>query len=374
MTHAPALRSPLAALRRRARELGALAVLLALLAWCAAPAHAQGASKVRLGTLAPKGSSLYKSLQTMGEEWRRASDGQLSLQIYADGSMGGEADMVRRMRQGQINAGLLTAVGLADIEPEVSGLQSMPLMFRTLEEVDRVGALLQPRLSASLESKGFVVLFWIDVGWVRFFSKSAVRTPDELRKLKLFTWSGSPEQVEIFKATGFRPVPLETGDIVPAMQSGLIEAVVVPPIYALATQIDRSAPHMLELNWAPLVGACVMTKKSWDAIPENVRERVLAAARTAGDAIRASSRRESDQAVEAMQKRGLTVHKLTPEALMSWQELERMTRKDVRGRIVPTATYDEVARTLEEFRAGAAANDGKEPKSAGETKSGGAAQ
>jgi len=352
MMHASAVPTSPAVPRSFARALRALVALLGLLALGAPVAHAQGATKVRLGTLAPKGSSLYKSLQAMGEEWRRASDGQLTLQIYADGSMGGEADLVRRMRQGQINAGLLTAVGLADIEPEVSGLQSMPLMFRSLEEVDRVGALLQPRLSASLESKGFVVLFWIDAGWVRFFTKSAVRTPDELRKLKLFTWSGSPEQVEIFKSTGFRPVPLETSDIVPAMQSGMIEAVVMPPFYALASQIDRNAPHMLELNWAPLVGACVMAKKSWDAIPQAQRERVLAAARKAGEEIRASQRQESNEAVAAMQKRGLKVHKPDAAALEAWFELERATRKDVRGRIVPTETYDEVARTLEEFRAG----------------------
>src|SRR5271157_331191 len=90
---------------------------------------AEGPVKVRLGTLAPRGSSYYKHLQAMGEQWRQAPGGGVALTIYPDGTMGGEADMVRRMRLGQLQAGMLTATGLADIEPGVGGLQLMPMTF-----------------------------------------------------------------------------------------------------------------------------------------------------------------------------------------------------------------------------------------------------
>ena len=67
--------------------------------------------------------------------------------------------MVRRMRVGQLQAGTLTTVGLAEIEPAVTGLQNMPMMFRSLEEVDYIGEKLQPMLEKRLLEKGFVVLF-----------------------------------------------------------------------------------------------------------------------------------------------------------------------------------------------------------------------
>ena len=94
--------------------------------------------KVRLGTLAPRGSSYTKHLLAMGERWRQAPGGGVLLTVYPDGVMGSEADMVRRMRLGQLQAGMLTAAGLAEIEPAVSGLQNLPMMFRTLEEVGDV--------------------------------------------------------------------------------------------------------------------------------------------------------------------------------------------------------------------------------------------
>src|SRR5665213_884539 len=153
---------------------------------------AEGAVKVRLGTLAPKGSSYVKHLQMMGEEWSKAPGGGAKLTVFADSTMGGEPDMVRRMRLGQLQAAMLTSTGLGEIEPAVTGLQSMPLVYRTLEEVDYVGEKLYPMLEKRIEQKGFKVLAWSDTGWVRFFSKRPVVTPDDLKQMKLFVSAGRP--------------------------------------------------------------------------------------------------------------------------------------------------------------------------------------
>ena len=82
-------------------------------------AAAAGPVKVRLATLAPKGSSYTRHLQVMGEEWRKAPGGGAQLTIYPDGTMGSEADMIRRMRLGQLQAAMVTSSGIAEIEKGV---------------------------------------------------------------------------------------------------------------------------------------------------------------------------------------------------------------------------------------------------------------
>ncbi len=339
----------------RRRFLPAAAALgVGLLAGANTALAAPRAIRVRLGTLAPKGSSYYKELAAMGEKWRLASKGGVLLTIYPDGTMGGESDMVQRMRLGQLQAGLLTAPGLADIEPGVSGLQLMPMTFRTLEEVDFIGRKLEPMLEKRLEAKGFVALFWSDTGWVRFFSKDPVIGPDDLRKTKLFVGAGSPAQMDLYRSVRLNAVPLETVDILPDLQTGLINAVPLPPSYALAGQVDREAPNMLDLAWTPLVGALVVTKKTWEAIAPETREALRQAALEAGAHIKAEGRREGVESVEAMRKRGLKVHPLTPEAAAQWRrELEPVYVK-IRGPIVPTDIFDEVTNQLAIYRAGQA--------------------
>src|SRR5207249_1407900 len=110
----------------------------------------------------PTGTSYHKSLQSMGEQWRTAANGAVKLTIFPGGTQGGEADMVGLMQTGNLDAGLLTAVGLSEIEPAVTALQSMPMAFRNLEEVDYIGEKLRPQLEQRLLAKGYMVLFWTD--------------------------------------------------------------------------------------------------------------------------------------------------------------------------------------------------------------------
>jgi TRAP-type C4-dicarboxylate transport system substrate-binding protein len=305
-------------------------------------------SKIRLGTLVPKGSSYFKQLQAMGETWRTATGGATSLTIYPDGSMGGEAEMVRRIRQGQLHAGLFTTVGLSLIEPAVSGLQNLPMMFNDLGDVDYVGEKLRPMLEQKIEAKGFVVLFWADAGWVRFFTKRPVLVPDDMKPLKFFVWAGDQEQFALTRDMGMKPVSLETADILPGLKTGMLDAVALPPFVALAAQVDTAAPHMLALNYAPLVGAAVIKKDVWEAFPEATRAGMLKAATAAGQEIQTASRKEAVESVAAMEKRGLKVHKPSPEQVEQWRKFLKEAYPRIRGKIVPEDIFDEVKRLLDE--------------------------
>ncbi len=312
---------------------------------------AAAAPKLKLGTLAPVGTSYHKSLMAMAETWRKESGGAVDLNIFAGGKLGGEAEMVGLMQVNSLQAAMLTAVGLAEIESGVTGLQNIPMGFHTLAEVDYVGERLRPMLEERLAQKGFVVIFWVDSGWVRFFAKQPILHPDDLRKLRLFSWSGNPAQVELYQSAGFDAKPLETADIVPGLQTGLIDAVPLPPFFAMAAQVDTRAPHMLDLNWAPLVGALVVRKETWEKIPAATREKLREAAVRAGEEIKATGRREMDESVVAMEKRGLKVQRITPETEAEWRTISEKVYPQIRGKLVPADIFDETMRLLAECRA-----------------------
>lgn len=314
--------------------------------------------KLKLGTLAPAGTSYHKSLQVMGEKWRKISNGAVQLTVFPGGTQGSEADMVGLMQTGNLDAGLLTAGGLSEIDLSALALQIMPKCFRSLEEVDYVGKKLQPQLEARLLAKGYVVLFWSDSGWVQLFSKAPVLHPDDLRKLKVFSGvgSGGADEFDLWKSSGFNPVALDTTGIPQGLLSGTISAVPTVPIFALAAQLDKQAKYMLELKWAPLVGAAVVKKKSWDKVPADARDAMLQIAMETGQQVKSAGRAESEAAVAAMVKRGLQVQKLTPEADEEWRAVIDKLADHIRGKIVPADMFDEAQRSLKEFRSG---GDGK---------------
>ena len=306
---------------------------------------------IRLGTLAPSGSSFHLALVEMSQKWRQASSGNVKLTIYPDGTQGGEADMVRMMRAGVLNAGMFTVVGLSEIDQSVGGLSFLPLMFRTWDEYDYVVAKLSPRLEKLLLDKGFVVLFWADAGWVRFFSKTPAIHPNDFKQLKIFTWAGDAHQVDIMKTLGYHPVPLETASILPGLRTNLINAIPLPPNQALLGQCYTAAPNMLALKWTVLSGAAVVRKDTWDKIPPDIQQQLRAAAAVAGQKIRASDRKEDEESIIAMQKKGLKVNPVNPQIEEAWKQLTKILYPEIRGKKVPADIFDEVQRLVAEYRA-----------------------
>lgn len=108
---------------------------------------------------------------------------------------------------------------------------------------------------------------------------------------------------------------------------------------------------MLEINWIPLVGALIMTKKTWDGFSPEQREAMMKAAADCGQEFQTSNRQENQGAVEAMQKRGLQVHPMSKEAEQEWRKFSESMYPEIRGHIVPADTFDKVIQMLGEYRA-----------------------
>jgi TRAP-type C4-dicarboxylate transport system substrate-binding protein len=108
---------------------------------------------------------------------------------------------------------------------------------------------------------------------------------------------------------------------------------------------------MLEINWAPIVGALVVTRKAWDEMTPAAQTALRAAGEKAGVAMRTQARKEVDEAVAAMKKRGLVVNRPNPEQLREWQDLADKLYPRIRGTMVPAETFDEVFSHLKAYRA-----------------------
>jgi TRAP-type C4-dicarboxylate transport system substrate-binding protein len=305
---------------------------------------------VKMATLAPEGSSWFRVLQEMGEEWRKASDGAVTLRIYPGGVAGDEDAMIRKIRIGQIQAAAITGIGLAYLEPSFYALH-IPMMFASDEEFDFVRDRYAPILERKMEEKGFIVLNWGDAGWVHFFSKTPVVTPAEAKALKLFQWSGETNLLQLYKETGFHPVPLSTNDLLPALQTGMVNGYSSTPLVSLAFQWFGLAPNMTDLPYAPLTGATVIEKRSWEKIPPDLRPKLLEASRRAGLKLRTEIRRLNQEALGVMVKNGLKIHKVPPEVQAQWRKMVEDVYPKVRGKIMPAEAFDTVKKYRDEYRA-----------------------
>ncbi len=308
-------------------------------------------TNLRLSTLAPKDSSFDKSLRKMGQEWKNETGGQANLIVFSGGVQGGETAMIDRMRVNQLQAALISGVGLSEIDPGVAGLQQIPMMFHTYEELEYVMDKLGPKLEQRIKDKGFIVLSWVDSGWVRIFSKQELATPEDMKNGKLYTWAGDNRQTDLLKNMGFRPVPIDATEVTSSLQTGLVDIVPMPPFFALATQSYRPAPNMLDIRYTPLVAAIVVSERAWSRISEEDQEVMMEIARKHGREMTLAGREENEKAIQVMKEKwGLQVRASDEAVTDAWETASEEAYSLIRDNTVPADIFDEVVRLLEEYR------------------------
>ncbi len=320
----------------------ALAILLA-----ATSASAQ-TIKIKLGTLAPQGSTWHQLLMEMALEFAKASGGKVELKVYAGGTQGNEGEMIRKIAIGQLQAASITAIGMHEITSEPQA-EDVPFMIDSYPEYDYVHEKLRGKLEGFLVAKGYAVLQWGEVGFIYLFSTLPYRTPADFAKGKVFTWNGDPGAEAAWKAAGFHPQVLSSTDLIPALSSGMVNIVGEAPLYAYTTHIFDKANHMLDLHWGFLTGATVVRKETWDKVPADVRQKLLQISEDYGKKTREEVRKQNEDAIAQMKRRGLTV--VEPADLEGWQKAAERANAVVRGKVVPAAVYDEVKRLRDEYRA-----------------------
>jgi len=324
-----------------------LACLLCCVLALSLVAGAQGGKVViRLATLVPDGSIWDKNLKLMASEWTKLSGGRVGVNIFPSGALGDEPEVVRRMRFDNPQAAALTVVGLSEID-DAFNVFSMPFFFESYEELYAVIGRMAPTLSQRLDQKNLVLVAWGHGGWAQIFTTKPVKTLADLRQIKLFTSAGDERMVQWYKTNGFQPRALAMTDILTGLTSGMIEGLPAPPTAANAFQWFRQTKYMLNVGIAPVVGAVVVTKKTWSAIGEADRAKFLETARTMESRLEVEIPKQDSASIEEMKKRGLVV---TTAEGPEWRTIAQTFATSMRGVMVPPDIYDMAVKERDAYR------------------------
>ena len=306
--------------------------------------------KIKLATLAPEGSAWHELLKDLAADWAQASGGRVELRIFPGGVAGDEPVVMKKMGINNYQAALISSHGLSTIDKSLRTF-TVPRLIRTNEELEKSLDIMAPEMEKRLEAKGYEVLFWADAGWVKFFVTTPEPTIESVRKNRLFSWAGDEEGLVLWKKAGFTVVPLPATELVTSLQTKMVNAFDAVPYYALATQAYRHTPYMIDMNWAPLPGALIMTKVSWDKIPDDLKPVLKNASAKYTARFRAETRKMEADAVAAMKARGLQVVTPKPEVQAEWDSASEKAYADFRGYYVSAQDFDWLASVVKQIRA-----------------------
>jgi len=328
-------------------RIGLIALVLATAAGHASTlVQAQAVRAIKLATVVPEGSVWDRNLKQMAEEWKQATGGRVTVTVFGGMSQGDESTVLRKMRLDALQAASFTAIGLGSIDAAFN-IFDVPFFFESYDELNYVTDKLTPVIAQRLDAKGFILLNWGHGGWTQLFTKRPVRTIADLKTIKLYTSAGNDRMVQWFKANGFEPRPMAMTDIMTGLTTGMIEGLPTPALAAQLFQWYRQTPYMLDIGLAPVVGASVITKKTWNSIPAADRPKLLASAAGVEKRLQVEIPKQDQAAVADLTKRGVTVTKADG---AEWRAQADGLAKTMRGDMVPPEIFDLALKARDEFR------------------------
>jgi TRAP-type C4-dicarboxylate transport system substrate-binding protein len=304
---------------------------------------------IKIGTIVPLRSPWVKELKKLGVEWTKITNGKVKIKIYAGGIAGGEDDMVRKIRMGTLGGAIFTNIGINNIYPD-SNVLNIPFLFNSEKELDYILDKMKPIFEGEIEKKGFKVIAYTKAGWIYFFTKKPVTFPEDLRKHKLSFSTGAQVWEEAWKKSGYQIIPGALKDLMMSLQSGMVNAFYLHPLIAGSGQYFPLAPNMLTLKVAPLVGGVVFSKRIWDRVPDQYKDKMLAVVLEMIDRLYQETIELEKEAIQEMKKHKLKINPLPPGAMEKWRAASDKGLDVLLGRAFSKKVYDAVIRHLNDFR------------------------
>lgn len=291
-------------------------IVLALLS----ASQVQAQQILKIATLAPDGSSWMRELRVASKEIETTTQGRVVIKFYPGGVMGPDAVVLRKMRLGQLQGGVLTSSELAAVYPD-SIIYSMPFLFENWAQVDKARVQIDPLLAKGFESRGYKMLGASGIGFAYMMGTKPIRSRAEISGIKLWIPQNDVIAERVFKMGGITPIPLPLGDVFTSLQTGLVDTVANTPSGAVALQWHGKVRSMVDLPMSFVVGFMVLDNKAYQKLGQADQLIVSKVFGAAARRMDANIKRDDAAALAAMKKQGLVITRLDAAENARWQNI-----------------------------------------------------
>lgn len=322
-------------------------VLSVLLATTALAQDKAAEHTLKLGSLAPRESPWGQVLRTWAKAVKQKTDGRVVIDFFWNASQGDEGAQVSKVKLGQLDGAVVTAIGLGAIDPNVNVLQ-LPGMYKNWEELDRVRDALRGRFEGSFKKEGYVLVGWGDIGLDRWMSKGyPIAEPGDLKGKRPWVWKDDPFLPTVLQVIkDVTPVLKSVPEAVAELSTGNANGMSVSALGAEQLQWSSRLDHLSDDIIAPNIGGIVLSEASLKSLSEADRAVVLELGKVTCAALTTKIRGEDKTAFERLVGK-MTLVKATPEQRAKWAAVYKEAWARIgQAKTVPPELIAEVQKLL----------------------------
>ena len=273
--------------------------------------------EVRVGSFILPGSPSDVLFKQFAATLSEASGGALEPNLMIYGEAGSEEQALAAVRRGRIELASSSFLVVSSMIPEIE-VTMAPFLFDSIDEYDFViDCYLLEEFETLAAEKDLVPLRWIEMGAQNFYGKKPILAPGDVRDYRMRASSDTATRV-IWEVLGADIIFLESSNLLPSLQTGLLDGGAAVPLVYGGTGITQYAPHYTLSNHFYLGGLLLANRRWLDGLPENLRRIVVDSFASNAD-IRTTFRNLSRDVVTDAVQDGVTVHRLTDAQRLAWK-------------------------------------------------------
>ena len=284
-----------------------IAGIAALVAALVLGPSAASARTLRIGYILSTDSQLGAGAKLFAEELAMRTENRIMIEQFPNSALGGEVEMLKGVQLGAIDLAFITGAPLPNIVPEV-GVFNIPFLFRDAAHAHAAldGPIGQEYLQ-KFRAKDLVALAWGENGMRHITnSKRDVRTPDDLKDLKL-RLPQSDVMLAGFKALGADVAPLPFPQLYGALQSGQFDGQENPIATIQASKFSQVQKFLTVSGHVYDPAVIVMSVDAFEELDEGDKEAIVAAAKLGAKASREFAADAQAKGVAALAEAGMQV-------------------------------------------------------------------
>ena len=304
-----------------------------------------------MATVAPDGLAWIKQLRTAVKEIDQETEGRVKFKLYPGGVQGDDSTVLRKMRIGQLQGGALAAGALIRFYTDLQ-IYNMPLQFKNSNEVQHVRAEMDDGIIDGIKQGGVHVFPLIETGFAYLLSKKPVSKPEDMANLKVWVPDGDPLGEQLVKLFKVSPVPLNITDVLAALQTGLVDAVAVPPLVAIALQWHNHVDYMMDLPLMYIYSVLAVDGRAMKKVSAADQAVIASHLDPLMKEIDGVNRQDNVKAFEAILAQGVTPVQPSTADLAAWNALAvEALAAMVAAEEVSQPVLDQFQASLEAYRA-----------------------
>lgn len=246
----------------------AAAMMLTLAACGGGDASGAGDSKeFRLALNQTETHPSYIALDNMGKNLDQATDGRVSVDVYANETLGAQQEAIQLVSDGTVEMAVVSGTQLENLNPEFQ-VFNLPGVFDNVEHQMKVvgDETIVGDLYSSLEDQNLTVLGGFTQGTRSIYNANGpVKAPADMAGMKIRVQE-SDVQLDMIKAMGGAPAPMAFGEVYTALQSGVIDAAENNEVSYLTQKHSEVAKYFSNTNHLVGLDYVVVNTDAYEAM------------------------------------------------------------------------------------------------------------